>query len=522
MKKKLLSLVLACELVLGMPFSQASDVLASNKKTTQTTETSETKTSTQEKTNTTESPDVSSKEKTETPTDADGKPISEEPTIDTTTLNENSITIAEWPEAPGIHAGSAILMDADTGTILYDKNSHQMGYPASITKLMTGLLTVENCSLSEQITFSYDAAHSVTWEDAQMPIEEGETYTIEEALYALLLHSANDVAYGLGEHVGGDIATFATMMNNRAAELGATDTHFANASGLSDPDHYTTCYDIAMISKAIMANSTMINIMKTTQYEISASNKYAKTRIVNQRHEMLKPSSEYYYEYAVGGKTGFTDESQYTLCTYATKGDMNLICVVFLCEKPEYRYMDTINLFNYGFDNFEKLTLTSTDTSSLLKGTDYYASTVFNHGGSLNFSLASSAVTVPKGVNADQISMHITKASRDDDAYAYIDFSYAGVNVGNSEMYVTATKQVSSLTKPTNLPYLPETEEEPLEIKEFIIVNVYQIIYAALFTLFLLIMVSGVLFMKFSAYGKEVTKTRRRRNAYKKNRKRFR
>ena len=136
-----------------------------------------------------------------------------------------------WPEAPEISAGNGILIDADTGAILYEKNAYTKCYPASTTKILTGLLTVENCSMDETVTFSRAAANSVTWEDSNLATKVGEQYTVEQALYGLLLYSANEIAYGLAEHVGGSLENFVEMMNARARELGAVNTHFANASG---------------------------------------------------------------------------------------------------------------------------------------------------------------------------------------------------------------------------------------------------------------------------------------------------
>lgn len=419
----------------------------------------------------------------------------------------------DWPVPPEISAGSAVLIDADTCTILYEKNSHVKAYPASVTKLMTALLTVENCSLSEIVTFSHDAAHSVTWEDAQIPIEEGEQYTIEDALYALLLPSANDVAYGLAEHIAGSVPAFAEMMNKRAAELGALNTHFTNASGLSDPEHYTTAYDIAMFSRACMNNSTIIEIMNTLTHVIPPSNKYGYERTIYQRHEMLKKNSQYYYEYAAGGKTGFTDESKYTLCTFATKGDMNLIAVVLLCEEPEQRYEDTIALFEYGFNNFEKLTLDSADTSGLLNESSYYNSSVFGSS-KVSFSLASSAVTVPIGVTSDDIDMEISRDAASGDTFATVRFKYKDVVVGNSELLVTTTSNTNTADRPSNLPYLPSVETTPLIIKDYIVINAVHILYGVIIFLFLTIILLGLIFMNYSEYGKEVMKTRKRRRGY--------
>lgn len=451
-------------------------------------------------------------------------PSTQETSADSSNTNDTPSTEPaapsdNWPAAPEITAGSAILIDADTGTILYEKNSHIKGYPASITKLMTALLTVENCSLYETVTFSEAAAHSVTWEDSQIPIAAGEQYSVETALYALLLHSANDVAYGLAEHVAGSVPAFCEMMNARAAELGALNTHFNNASGLNDPEHYTSAYDIAMFSRACFNNPTIVGIMKTSQYEIPISNKYGYTRTINQRHEMLK-NGKYYYQYAVGGKTGFTNESKYTLCTFATKGDLNLIAVVLLCEEIEDRYEDTIALFEYGFNNFEKLTLNSADAGSLLGGSNYYNSNIFSNS-MVSFSLASTAVTVPIGVTGDEIDMVISRDTASGDTFANVRFKYGDVVVGNSELLVSTTKNTATSTRPSNLPFLPEAEAAPVETKDYIVINAMHIIYGVIIFLFLTIILLGLIFMNYSEYGKEVLKTRRRRRSYHRRKLRF-
>lgn len=444
---------------------------------------------------------------------------------DTTTGSEpensnTGNTDQNWPEPPAISAGSAILLDADTGTVLYDKNSHIKGFPASVTKLMTGLLTIENCSLSETITISRNAEYSVGPEDAKLDIHEGETFTVEEALYALMIKSANDIAYALGEHIAGSIPEFADMMNSRAAQLGALNTHFANASGLSDPDHYTTAYDIAMFSRACMNNSTLTEIMRTRQYIIQPTNKYGYTRTLNQRHEMLMKNSANYYEYAVGGKTGFTDESKYTLCTFASKGDMNLIAVVLLCETPEVRYKDTRALFDYGFNNFEKLTLDSSDTSDLLADSSYYYSNVFG-GSNVTFSLASSAVTVPIGVTSSDIHTIISRNTTAGEAFATVQFQYGDVIVGNSELTMSTTSKTNTSDKPSNLPFLAEEESTPIEVRNYIVINAIDIIYGVIFAAFLIIILLGLVFINYTEYGKEMLRTRKRRRGYRRRKLRF-
>lgn len=444
---------------------------------------------------------------------------SSEGTGDTTNPTPSVNSSENWPEAPDISAGSAILIDADTCTILYEKDAHIKAYPASVTKLMTALLTVENCSLSETVTFSYDAAHSITWEDSQIPVVEGEQYTVEQALYALLLKSANEVAYGLAEHVAGSVPEFAQMMTNRAAELGALNTHFNNASGLNDPEHYTSAYDIAMFSRACMNNATIAEIMKTRQYIIPPSNKYGYERTINQSHKMLV-KGEFYYEHAVGGKTGFTDESKYTLCTFATKDDINLIAVVLLCEEPEDRFIDTQALFEYGFNNFEKLTLNSSDTSSLLGESGYYNSRVFGSS-DMSLSLASSSVTVPVGTTPEDIDMVISRNAASGDTFATVQFKYDDVIVGNSELLVSTTTNTNTSSRPSNLPFLPVTEAKSMEVREYIIINAMHLICGLLTFMFMAIILLGLVFMNYSEYGKELMKTRKRRRGYRRRKLKF-
>ena len=237
-------------------------------------------------------------------------------------------TSAAWPDAPSITCESAILIDADTGSILYEKDAYRKCYPASTTKILTGLLTIENCNLSDTMTISTNAANSVNpYEDANLSMKAGEQITVEQALYGLLLYSANEIAYALAEQVAGTADAFVDMMNNKAKELGAINTHFANPSGLYNANHYTTAYDMAMIARGCYNNASFVNIDSTSSsYTIPATNMSAQ-RTIRHRHKMLK-DREFYYEYCKGGKTGFTDESLMTLVTFAEKDGMRLICVV--------------------------------------------------------------------------------------------------------------------------------------------------------------------------------------------------
>lgn len=431
-----------------------------------------------------------------------------------TAFADEPATPSKWPAGPEINAGSAILIDADTGTILYEKNAHEKAYPASTTKLMTSLLALENCSLTETVTFSYEAVHSITLGDSYIATKEGEQYTMEQCLYALLLPSANEVAYGVAEHVSGSIDSFVSLMNQRARELGAINTHFNNSSGLFDENHYTTAYDLAMIGRACMENATMLSIMQTRSYQIPPTNKTNETRYLNQRHLMLKPGT-YYYEYCVGGKTGFTDESQYTLISFATKGDLNLICVTFQCELEESRYQDTIALFNWGFENFEKVSVSSENAGMLLKNTDYYKTRVFNSP-QASFTLETSYVTLPDNTDTSKVTTSISRENAGE-AFAIVSFHYGDRMVGSANLIITNSDE--PVDRPSNLPFQAKVDKGAVSTTQYVILNAWHIIYTIIFLTILLIIIFVLLFVNLSPQGREMMRTRRRRKGYGRNRK---
>lgn len=382
---------------------------------------------------------------------------------------------ANWPEVPELSAGYAILMDADTGAILYDKNSHTKTYPASITKIMTGLLTVENCSLDETVTFSSEAANSVTWEDSNIGTKAGEQYTVEQSLYALLMYSANEIAYGLAEHVGGNLSTFVDMMNKRAKELGANDTHFNNASGLSDPNHYTTAYDLALIGKACFNNATFITFdSHADNYIIPPTNMTPTARTIFARNQLLK-GKPFYYEYCKGGKTGFTDESGYTLISYAEKNDMRLICVVLQEPNSDARFTDSQSLYEYGFNNFKKTTISNSDVSSLFNSSTYYNSRVYGNN-ALTFDLNASFVDLPNNVSTSDLGIKLNENTTSDDSsdsgYATsLNFTYGDHTVGNATLTVATDSSQSSVS--SNLPYEGSSISNVPKARRCLVINVW-------------------------------------------------
>ena len=274
-----------------------------------------------------------------------------ETTESTTTNTEGTSTDSTSSELT-LTAESAILMDATTGKILYEKNSRTKQYPASITKLMTILQALEHGSLEDEITFSHDAVFSIEPGSAHIAIQEGEILTLEQVLYGIMLRSANECANAAAEYVDGSMEKFAEHMTARAKELGCEITNFVNANGMFDENHYTTAYDMALIAQELLKNETYRSMMSNTYYLIPPTNKQPEERPLHGQHQMLNENSLYYYEPAEGGKTGYTVEAQNTLVTYAKQGDTELIAVVLKCNGAQH-YVDTKTLFEYGFANYQ-------------------------------------------------------------------------------------------------------------------------------------------------------------------------
>lgn len=273
-------------------------------------------------------------------------------------------TSVAWPEAPLTNSGAACLMDADTGAILFDANMDEQRYPASITKVMTALLVAENRQPTDTVTFGEQAVSESIPGNARIDVQLGETITVEDALHAVLLASANEVCTQLAIDIAGSVEAFADMMNERAAALGCTNTHFTNPNGLPDPNHYTTAHDMALIMQEAIKNETFLRVESDLSYTIQPTNMTASPRQLQNHHVMLfQDDPNYGYQGAFAGKTGYTDEAHNTLVTAAKRNNITLICVVLTCDNLDY-IIDTRSLFDYGFDNFTHYTLKDTKTES--------------------------------------------------------------------------------------------------------------------------------------------------------------
>lgn len=276
-----------------------------------------------------------------------------------------------WPQGPSVYAEAAIVMEASTGLILYEKNIHDTYYPASITKILSSLLVIENSSPGEVVTFSHDAVFKVDLDSSRIGIDVGEQLTIQQCLYGILLESANEVTYAAAEHVAGNIPAFAQMMNERAKEIGCLNTNFVNPHGLPDDNHYTTAYDMALITREALKNDTFRKISGTRTYQIPPTNKQVETRYLRNHHKFIL-KQDYNYEGTIGGKTGYTSKAKYTLVTIAKRGDLELICVILKDDTSNHQYEDTIKLLDFGFNNFSIYPINELENPNVLKESPFF------------------------------------------------------------------------------------------------------------------------------------------------------
>lgn len=273
--------------------------------------------------------------------------------------------IENWPKGPGTYGEAAIVMEARTGAILYAKNIDDKHFPASITKVLTALVAVENGEMTDPVKMSHDSVAFLQPGDSSIALKEGDEINLEQALYATLLASANEAAYTVAENVGinvgHDYEWFIDQMNVRCKELGGMNSSFVNANGLHDENHYTTARDMALIGCEIFEHPEVFEIMQTRQYVIEESDT-VEEHVFQQKHKMLLEGYQAYYEDAIGGKTGYTSDALSTLITMADNGEMELVCVV-LRTYGRNIYPDTTALFEYGFDNFKKVSVDGLETS---------------------------------------------------------------------------------------------------------------------------------------------------------------
>lgn len=349
------------------------------------------------------------------------------------TLPVASNEIENWPSGPLIGAQSAIVMEANTGTILYSKNIHERLYPASTTKILTCLIAAENSSLDEMVTFSNNAVFSIPRGSSNMGMDAGQSISMEECLYGILVGSANEVANAVAEHIGGSTEGFARMMNERAAELGCTDSNFVNANGLHDDNHYTSAYDLAVIARAFYKNELLAKISGTPSYHFEPTATQPDDFILRTHHKLV--NNEYPCEGIIGGKTGYTDSSRQTLVSCAERDGMKLICVVMKEESPN-QFADTVDLFQYGFSNFEMVNVSENETSYNIDNADFFQTDndIFGSSKPILSLNKESYLVLPKTAVFEDTESSISYGAESDEQIAKIDYTYNGVYVGSASV----------------------------------------------------------------------------------------
>ena len=356
---------------------------------------------------------------------------------------ETAYAAAEWPSDISISADGGILMDVNAGAVLFEKNSHEPYYPASITKILTALIVIENCGLDETVTFSNTAVNTLEPNSSILGARVGDTLSVRDCLYALLLQSANEVANALAEHCAGSMDAFAEKMNEKAAELGCMDSHFANPSGLNDPNHYVSAYDMALIAKAAFNNPTFVEIDSTTFYDVPAVQlkQYPDGWRYYAHHRMLRRNDSLYYDGVIGGKTGYTSLAGNTLVTCAERDGMKLVAVILNGHMTHYS--DTKALFDYGFKNFKSIPVADQDSTYSKVADDLTISGIFSGNATRLTVNKNSTVTLPADGNFSDVTSTLDYDLTDDapdGAIARIDYRYGDKLVGQAYLEATVTQ----------------------------------------------------------------------------------
>ena len=383
--------------------------------------------------------DTGSNKNTEDYNDGNGSESSEDTTEtipESYYLPIESNNVEGWPKGDAIEADAAVVMDASTGTFLYSKNMTAKEYPASITKIMTTLLALEHGNLDDVITFSENAVYSIEPGSTHLGIKAGEQLTLRQALYGIMLASANEISNGVAEHIAGSVENFAQMMNDKAAELGCVNTHFVNPHGLHDENHYTCARDMALIMQAALKNKMFCKIIDTVEYSYPKTNITDEERYFMNHHKMLYEDG-YCYTGCLGGKTGFTDDALNTLVTYVKRGKDKLISVILRTNGAEKAYQESKQILDYAFNNFtkEKFDLSrERESAAQLLGINYVGKAIINEYKSLNkpaFQVSkSTSLNLPNGADTRQVTRKYDFKAKT------LEFFYHGWPVGKTRIKV--------------------------------------------------------------------------------------
>lgn len=267
-----------------------------------------------------------------------------------------NISYGENLQEINLYSESCILIEANTGTILYGKNENEKMFPASTTKILTAIIAIEKCNLDDAVIVQKSAISSIPAGYSSAYLSEGEQVTVRDLLQVFLIHSANEAGYVLAEHISGSVSNFADLMNSKSKEIGCTNSNFVNPSGIHNENHYTTAEDLAKIASYCMKNKTFRSIVSMKKCTIAPTNK-SDSRTYKNTNDLINPSSKYYTPECIGIKTGYTSEAKNCLVAGFTKNGLNLISIVLGAPTIQgissTRCVDSITLCKYGYSNYE-------------------------------------------------------------------------------------------------------------------------------------------------------------------------
>ena len=367
----------------------------------------------------------------------------------------------DWPSDTGIQAEAGIVIDAESGAVIFGQNIHSAYPPASITKILTALIVLENCELDETVTFSETAMNSVEADSGnKLSLVAGDQMSVEDALYALLLISVNQAANALAEHVAGDIPSFVEMMNARIEELGCRNSHFDNPSGLNGDTQNVSAYDMALIAQAAYQNETMLKISSDLTHKIGPTTNNPEGVSFRTEHRLLytdDSSSEFYYPAAVAGKTGYLVKAGNTLVTYAEQDGRKLISVI-LKGSPRQYFIDAKNLLEFGFRSFHNIEICTRESRYVtgdglinLDGTDYRSSDLMIEPGRF--------ITLPETADFDAAEIQIGAIPEGTEhpanALAQLTYTYNERVIGTAFLM---TKEMPAETDTPDNSGIPDTE----------------------------------------------------------------
>ena len=377
----------------------------------------------------------------------------------------------DWPADTGVQSEAGIVMDMDSGAVLFAQNIHVQLPPASITKLLTALVVAEHASMDEQVTFSHDAVYNVeSGSGNKLGLEEGDVLSVKDSLSVMLLQSSNQAANALAEHVAGSREAFADMMNEKAEALGCRESNFENPSGLNDEAQLTSAYDMALIGAAAFSDPEILEICSAKKATLPPTKNNPEGRTYSLEHKLVvteDETSEYYYPEAVAGKTGYTSLAGQTLVTYAVKDDRRQVAVT-LKSTQKTHYSDTKTILDFGFKRFKNVNVAENETHYItgeepveINGVSYLPSELYLDD--------TAVITLPNDAefgDADQYLQTEIPENHPKGAVGRIIYSYNDRQIGVAWLYTT--KALSSAAEPSQeAPEQtdPSSSKEPSEKK---------------------------------------------------------